>query len=161
SHTIDKHGNCTCYRKGCVSPGEHPANFRGLAEATTNERQLRLLWSEFPNANVGVRTGVESQIAVLRIKIREGGEESLKELIESHAELPFTYQTQVIDEVREIYFRHPGVAVWTGNLAPGLWLLGENSFVLLPPSIHPSGNKYEWIDEYQLEPMPSWLMEEA
>ena len=60
------------------------------------------------------------------------------------------------------YFRHPGGEI--GNKAgmlPGLDLRGNGGYVVLPPSVHPSGNAYEWTispDDMPLADPPAWLM---
>jgi hypothetical protein len=46
------------------------------------------------------------------------------------------------------------------NLAPGLDLKAEGSFVVAPPSIHPDGHRYRWLPRlgprFDLPPLPEW-----
>ena len=62
-----------------------------------------------------------------------------------------------------LYFKLNGHAVRNsaGLLGPGLDVRGDGGYVLLPPSIHPSGRAYAWsvdsTDEYA--DAPEWLYE--
>lgn len=42
---------------------------------------------------------------------------------------------------------------------PGLDIRADNAYIVAPPSMHASGNKYSWIVDEPPEPMPSWLLE--
>ena len=44
---------------------------------------------------------------------------------------------------------------------PGVDLRGEAGGVILPPSIHPNGNKYEWCDEFELPELPYELLRDG
>src|SRR5437867_3608650 len=62
-------GLCACSEgKGCGSPGKHPLAAlvpHGLSQATTDERRIRDWWTRRPNADIGIRTGRESNLVVL------------------------------------------------------------------------------------------------
>jgi hypothetical protein len=47
---------------------------------------------------------------------------------------------------------------------PGIDLRGDGGYVVAPPSIHPLGAPYEWVDhtwDEDLPDMPSWLLQLA
>ena len=60
------------------------------------------------------------------------------------------------------YFRSPeGAAIRNsaGTLGKGLDIRGEGGYVVAPPSLHPSGLLYEWMDPVQpLADLPPWLL---
>ncbi len=59
-----------------------------------------------------------------------------------------------------LYFAHSGegVHVWHWNRARAGEVRGEGGYVLAPPSMHPSGVSYQWLEEFKpLEPMPAVL----
>ncbi len=58
---------CDCRNDECGDPGKHPRNRNGLTGATTDEGQLRRWWGMWPTANVAVRTGDVSGIAVIDV----------------------------------------------------------------------------------------------
>ncbi|HLI78147.1 MAG TPA: bifunctional DNA primase/polymerase, partial [Acidobacteriaceae bacterium] len=63
------------------------------------------------------------------------------------------------------YYRHPGREVrnFAGRVQ-GLDLRGDGGYVVAPPSLHPSGRRYEWALSPQDAPpseMPAWLLEMA
>src|SRR6266545_3856914 len=49
---------CSCGQPNCAQPSEHPLTGDGLAEATTDSAQVRAWWQRYPEANVGLATGV-------------------------------------------------------------------------------------------------------
>jgi hypothetical protein len=60
------------------------------------------------------------------------------------------------------YFRYPEDALIrnsAGKLGPGLDIRGDGGYVLVPPSVHPSGADYQWMHEVAVAPAPDWLVE--
>lgn len=62
-HHPVKPGVCSC-RKGpkCKSAGKHPRINKWQNQATTDEEQIRIWWTKWPNANIGVLLGQRSGI---------------------------------------------------------------------------------------------------
>jgi Bifunctional DNA primase/polymerase, N-terminal len=59
-----------------------------------------------------------------------------------------------------LYFAHSGegVHVWHWNASRAGEVRGEGGYVLAPPSMHPSGVSYQWLEGFKpLEPMPAVL----
>ena len=54
-HTI-RDGCCTCSDADCGSPGKHPRTRNGLKDATLGPDQIERWWSQWPDANIGLRT---------------------------------------------------------------------------------------------------------
>lgn len=65
------------------------------------------------------------------------------------------------------YFRYPLMGVIHNSakqIHEKMDIRGEGGYVVAPPSLHPSGNLYEWFDlcspdEIELEEIPKWLYE--
>jgi len=60
---------------------------------------------------------------------------------------------------RHLFFTPNGKPVKnsTGKLGPHLDVRGTGGYVVLPPSIHESGKKYQWGNHFKPEPLPEWL----
>jgi len=60
------------------------------------------------------------------------------------------------------YSRHPGGKVPNAvGILPGVDVRGDGGFLYAPPSQHPSGGTYEWLEPlvppHELPPMPEWV----
>lgn len=125
-------------------------------------------WFErWPDANVGIVTGLVSGLVVLDIDARHGGAQSLAGLETEHGPLPPTIALATGGGGRHLYFSHPGGVVHNKvGLAPGIDVRGDGGCVVAPPSLHPSGRRYAWEPgsapgEGRLAPMPPWLSQLA
>ena len=75
-HTVLS-GACSCSKgKDCKSIGKHPRTQKGLKEASADKDLVQRWWAKWPNANVGILTGPESNLAVLDVDPRHGSMES-------------------------------------------------------------------------------------
>ncbi|MFP5327746.1 MAG: bifunctional DNA primase/polymerase [Acidimicrobiia bacterium] len=155
---------CTCGMPDCTSPGKHPRVRNGLHAATTDEAQVRRWWDRWPRANVGITTGEQSGLVVVDVDPRHGGAESLDRLVSTHGR--FFDDTKTVHTGGggwHFYFRHPGGLVRndTGRrLGPGIDVRGDGGYVLAPPSLHSSGNRYELGERRrEVAPLPDWLVD--
>jgi len=162
-HTPTQDG-CSC-RKDCGRVGKHPRTKNGLLDATTDEATIRRLWKQWPDANVAIRTGAVSGLAVLDDDIYKGGDISLHELEQSYSPLPETVLSLTGGGGEQHFFEHPGTHVKNGveTLGDGLDIRGDGGYVIAPPSLHVSGKRYCWEvvhepDDTPLAPMPDWLL---
>jgi hypothetical protein len=161
---VARRAACTCGMPDCGSPGKHPRVRNGLNAATTDELQVRRWWGRWPHANVGIRTGAESGLVVVDVDPAHGGAESLDRLVSVHGRFfDGTRTVRTGGGGWHFYFRHPGELVRndTGRrLGPGIDVRGDGGYVLAPPSLHSTGNRYE-LDEPRREvaALPEWLVE--
>src|SRR5947209_3864234 len=58
---------CSCRKINCQSIGKHPRTLNGLKDATTEEAKIRKWWGQWPDANIGIVTGAESNIVTLDV----------------------------------------------------------------------------------------------
>jgi hypothetical protein len=127
-------------------------------------RKAIMEWfSRWPNANLSVVTGEISKIVVLDIDPKNGGEKSLAAIEARHGTLPETVEAITGGGGRHYYFRHPGRETRNrAGLAPGIDLRGDGGSIIVPPSIHPSGNPYRWKEDHapgeiDIAPLPVWI----
>lgn len=138
---------------------------RWADEATTDYAKIERWWTNTPEANIGMVTGAKSGLVVLDVDKGHGGMESLMALQVEHGRLPDTWETITGGGGRHILFKHPGVPIHNsaGKLGPGLDIRGDGGYIVVPPSIHPSGNVYTFDDtckpgKCELAAMPNWLV---
>jgi len=122
-------------------------------------------WFErWPDANIGIVTGMISGIIVLDIDPRHGGDDSLAAWQTRHGVLPPTVEATTGGGGRHLYFSTGGTAVLSMTaVAKGIDVRAEGGLVVAPPSRHPSRNLYRWRagrapGEIALAPLPNWLM---
>lgn len=123
-----------------------------------SEEQIRRWWGENPAYNIGVVTGGVSGLVVLDLDGPEG-RESVKAF-----DLPPT-PIAATGRGQHWYFRHPGGHVANAvKVLPGCDVKADGGYVVAPPSIHPSGARYTWLDclspnDVDPAPLPEWVLE--
>lgn len=130
-----------------IRPREkRPLTAHGLKDATCDPAQVSAWWRAEPKANVAIRTGARPDGAGLVVLDVDGaeGESSLPAL----GELAGTLEQRTgSGEGRQLFFTlaagQRGLQS-AKRLGPGLDTRGEGGYVLMPPSIHPSGGVYAW-----------------
>jgi hypothetical protein len=153
-HTPVRGAGCSCRTAGCARAGKHPRTPHGLSDATTHREQLTAWWRRWPDANVGIRTG---HLVVLDID-GPAGVLALSELEAAHAQLPTTRRAQT-RRGQHMYFHAGGhvIACSAARLAPGIDVRGNGGYIVAPPSLHSSGQRYRWINSDDVAPLPRWL----
>jgi hypothetical protein len=150
---------CSCSRgPGCDRPAKHPLVRHGVKEASTDPDRLGRWWRRWPQANVGLATGI--CFDALDIDGR-AGLAALQQL-QAAAAGPWLPGPLVATGGGgwHHWFRPTGL----GNRPPhGLahvdWR-GRGGCVLAPPSRHISGRSYRWlvsIDQAPLREVPAAL----
>ncbi|HME31681.1 MAG TPA: bifunctional DNA primase/polymerase [Terriglobales bacterium] len=164
-HVVPLHNptgrGCSCGHADCASPAKHPRTVHGLKDASHNPATIRQWWAQWKDANVGITTGPESGIIVLDVDGKQG-EESLVELERRYGALPDTFTVRTGGGGLHSYFTHPpglDVRNSASKIAPGLDVRGAGGYVVAPPSLHSSGQRYE-VNESAIPPVPcpEWLL---
>ena len=139
-HTPDPAGRCSCGRGArCASPGKHPRLRHGLTDASTDPRKIEMWWTRWPTANIGLRTGIEMDVA--DIDSAEGWH-GLAHLLGGG--LPAGPRVRTGGGGWHLWFGPLGF----GNrvrLLPGLDWRGIRGYVVAPPSRHATGGDYRWV----------------
>jgi hypothetical protein len=137
-HTPAENG-CSCGRPGCERPGKHPRLRHGLTDASTDERQLEIWWTRWPDAGIGLRTGVAMDVADID---STAGWHGLRQLL--GGAMPVGPQVRTGGGGWHLWFQTTGY----GNrvrLIPGVDWRGSGGYVVAPPSRHASGGDYRWL----------------
>jgi hypothetical protein len=136
--------------------------WQGYQQERPTPPEIGRWWARWPDANVGVVTGALSRLVVLDVDPRHGGDDSLRQWVRSHDQLPRTVEARSGGGGRHLYFAHPGGIVHNRvDLMPGLDVRGDGGLIVAPPSVHPNGNRYVWVigpDECDLAALPEELL---
>lgn len=152
--------SCSCGNPKCKSKGKHPAIKGWRTAATRDPQEIVTYWRKHPDYNIGLPTGAINNFDILDEDPKNGGEESLEELIEEYGPLPDTITTKTGSGGKHFYFQHsPGLKNNnTGKIKSGIDFKTNGGYVIAPPSMHISGIRYQWITPIpELSPPPSWL----
>jgi len=124
-------------------------------------------FSSWPAAGIAVVTGSISNIVVVDIDPRHGGDESIERFEQQHGRLPVTVECRSGGGGRHLYFAHPATFVRNKvGFAPGVDLRGDGGYVVAPPSVHTSGVGYAWKEDCRpestnLATLPGWFLSQA
>jgi hypothetical protein len=149
--------SCTCSSPNCSSPAKHPRTAHGLKDATDELSQVGSWWKRWPQANVGLVTGLGFD--ALDIDGPDGWE-SLARAVEAHGCLPSGPCSMTPGGGAHYLFQATGLGCRIGFRASLDWK-GKGGYIVAPPSVHSSGGLYEWALEPEstpLEPAPAWLV---
>lgn len=151
---------CSCAaRQACGSPGKHPRVPHGLHDATTDPERIYAWWRRWPTANVGIVTGAASGLLVVDVDLPDGPA-SLRRLAADHRVLPATCEQRTGSGGRQLLLAHPGEEVRNRTaLLPGIDVRGDGGYIVVPPSLHPSGLLYRWTGRRPPAPAPRWLLD--
>jgi hypothetical protein len=143
---------CSCSRgPACDRPAKHPLVRHGIHDATTSPAQLERWWQRWPQANLGLATGIifdaldvdsPTGLAALRQLARAANLQLSGPLVATGG------------GGWHYWFRPTGL----GNRPPrGLdhvdWR-GRGGCVLAPPRRHASGRTYRWLRGLDQAPLP-------
>src|SRR5262249_39116947 len=128
----------------CLPRDKRPATPNGVKSATTDLDTIRRWWQHDAQFNVAIATGTASGIFAVDVDGVDAEAEPRRRAL-PHGAPPPTVQVTP-GRGRHVYFRMPTTDIRnpTGKLGPGLDIRATGGYVLAPPSIHPTGRRYEW-----------------
>lgn len=131
--------------------------------ATADREAVARWWRQEPRANIGLACGVA--FFVLDIDADKGGHETLGDLEERHGELPDTVTSWTGSGGMHLLFKPDArVKNWSNRGGPGIDTRSTGGYIVAPPSIHPSGRAYRWLDDFApgeraIAEAPAWLLD--
>jgi len=154
---------CSCGNHECDNIGKHPlgpAAPHGLDDATQEPLAIVSWWRRWPLANIGLPCGGNG-LAVLDVDPRNDGTTSLGRLERVVGVLPGTICQVTGSGGCHLVYAHPGHKVKSNSAAfgddmPGLDVKGDGGYVVVAPSLHASGERYEWIGDDYTSPAAAW-----
>ncbi|HEV7844302.1 MAG TPA: bifunctional DNA primase/polymerase, partial [Pyrinomonadaceae bacterium] len=145
-----------------VKADKSPYTPNGFKDATRDTATVGEMWRRTPEAGIGVPTGEASGWLVLDIDPRHGGDVSLTSLIEEHGDGWLeTMQARTGGGGHHIIFAFPqgsNIRNSAGRLGEGIDVRGEGGYIIVAPSLHASGRRYEWLNDLKPTEPPEWLI---
>ncbi len=153
-------GRCGCGRgHKDKAIGKVPLTDHGLKDCTQTQLGVKEYWAKYPQANIGI---VTDGLIVLDFDAGHGGLDSKNELEAKYGPLPRTRKHRTGGGGQHWLYRAPnGVVVRnTTGLAgyQGIDTRANGGYIVAPPSLHPSGNRYEVLDDCDITLAPEWLV---
>jgi hypothetical protein len=141
----------------CCPRSKLPAFRGGFKNGTSNPALIRRWWLARSDYNVGVATGAPSCVWILDVDGNDGAT-SLAKLEAAHAPLPETLISATADGCH-FWFRYTSPIPCSADdrVGRGLHVRGDLGYVLAPPSTHPAGPVYCWLNKKSPAPAPDWL----
>lgn len=141
-----------------------PLTPHGLKDATNNIDVVRQWWAKWPEANIGLNCGKSGMVVVDLDKHGElDGLEEWENLQASTGLHVATSTSLTGGGGRHLIFKAPqGVSIKNsaGKLSPGIDIRADGGYIVLPPSIHPSGKPYAWEETTTtIETLPAPIIE--
>jgi hypothetical protein len=143
-----RYGNkCACDDPGCKNQGKHPIGHlvpNGFKDATTDDKTITRWWQEYPDAGIGMPTGIASGMIVIDIDSKNGKDGTLAlRKLQNLGPLPETRTALTASGGKHLYFDDPGgIRCSTDKLGVGLDVRADGGYVVLPPS---HDGLYEWM----------------
>ncbi len=154
---------CSCGKCGTlgtpseknICKGKHPL------VAFSEWKNTESFGARWESYGIGIHTG-KSYCWVLDVD-GDAGFAELKQLTDKHGELPETRCVKTGGGGRHYYFAAWVDKVCSGFLTDNIHIKGNvgNAYVVVPPTLHHSGNKYEYINRRSPVDAPDWLLKMA
>ena len=147
----------------CSEPktlGKTPlVRWRGYQSQLPEEDDVRFWWRKWPQANIGLATGELAGVLVLDADGTDARKECLKR---GGLDQTPTVWTGKIGGAH-FHLAYPGGDVRNfARKLPGTDMRAQGGYVLMPPSVHATGNEYRWADGTEhlaRASVPTWLTE--
>jgi len=127
--------------------------WKRFIDQAPDETQIYDWFRIFPDANIAALMGRASgNVLAIDVDFRNGGEESMKNL-----ELPATFTSRTGGGGYHFLYRSQATFQKKIGIFPGIDLIADGGYCVMPPSLHYSGSRYEIHQDLAIGPAPGWL----
>lgn len=127
---------------------KEPLTAHGVHDASCDPAVVGAWWREWPEANIGLNVHL-SGLVVVDLDPAKGGCAAWERVCGEHRLQPYvTLRSRTGSGGMHLVYRAPlGVTIRnsSGKLGEGIDVRGRGGYIVLPPSLHPNGNTYQWI----------------
>lgn len=143
----------------CSHASKNPLTEHGFQDASNDPDKVVAWWTKYPHALIGMPTGRITDVVVIDTD-NARGEEELRLLCEqADQKWPATRVVRT-SRGRHFYFKYPGkieIGCSDRNLPDDVDVRGNGGYVIIPPSPHPNGGRYELVENLPIAELPLWL----
>ncbi|WP_433577538.1 bifunctional DNA primase/polymerase [Nocardia brasiliensis] len=129
--------------------GKAPVTEHGKDDATTDPDVIRAWWDRNPLCNIGIRP--QPGVVVLDVDPRSDGS------LEALGAIPPTWTAATGGGGWHVWFRHSGKARGRLDGVAGVDIKTNTGYLVAPPSVHPSGGVYRWVNRARVARLPDHL----
>jgi len=151
----------------CGNKGKHPRTDRkiglqnGLKIASTDPEKIKVWWGRYPAANLGGR-----MLGKLGIDVdpKHGGNAAIHDLCEKYGQewLDGAWRNAsgsggdhfIFDNKTGVPFQNSA-----SRIGPGIDTRGDEGYLVMPPSLHVSGQRYAVISPSEFPPVPQFIID--
>lgn len=145
---------CSCSKaERCGTIGKHPRTLNGLSDATSDPAKITQWWTMFPDANIG---GLPASAGLIAFDL--DSDQALTSARDLGLFAEPTYEVKTGNGTHRYYRSEP---LESGAAINGIVVRSARGYVLLPPSLHASGRRYEVSDASDPIPLPARALEAA
>lgn len=130
---------------------KQPAIAGGFKEATLDGRKIKKYWNANPRANIGIATGKPSGgLLVIDIDVHDGTNKAIewcKRWEQKNELLPETRVAKTGSGGYHYYYEVDREIRISSNPDIGVDIRCDGGYIVAPPSIHPNGNSYQFIND--------------
>ena len=152
AHSVDMStGMCSCGKTDCPCPGKHPVGrWTEYQDRLPTKREVTLWFSRL-DCNIGMVTGGISKIVVVDIDGEEGISSAKKLKLDS------TLSVRTGGGGVHLYYSSSESVSSKVRALKGIDIRADGGYVIMPPSLHKSGNRYRWSASERLSSFDSGL----
>tara|TARA_X000001388_G_scaffold4147_1_gene2876 strand:- start:135 stop:731 length:597 start_codon:yes stop_codon:yes gene_type:complete len=115
----------------------------GVHSASSDEATIRKWWTTRPDASIGLACGKPSGVVALDLDLRHGGPEFFAAAVDDNSPLPDNiYESHTGGGGIHYLFAYNNERSY--HITPGVEIISNGHYIILPPSMHQSGKRYEW-----------------
>jgi hypothetical protein len=146
----------------CSTADKSPLTPNGFYDASTDPATIKRWWAKDQGAAIGIPTGEKSGWVVIdkddyKASFDQAGWYSIQE---QSGGMPETLTQRTGGRGTQYIFQHPGTPVKCKNgLITGLDIKGDGGYIIVWPSLHPSGNRYKLVKDVPPAPLPAPLLD--
>lgn len=146
----------------CNSANKRPLTEHGFEDASVDPETIQAWWARWPNAMIGMPTGERTGFWALDVDdptLFEG---------QRTVDFPTTRRCDTGKGYHLLFRFDPSAPVtnaqrhpkkgWPFAELPGAEARGQGGYVIVPPSVHPSGKRYAWHDDAPVAHAPDRLV---
>jgi putative DNA primase/helicase len=149
----------------CNPRSKKPFTEHGFKDATTDQATIHDWWIRWPDAMIGMPTGMVTEMFVVDLDIKGDGLQLFADLCEQHGGVPVTWTAITPSGGRHLFFRYPQdrhIRNSAGKLGAGIDMRGQGGYVILSPSRRHDGAAYSWDisgEDVDIAQAPGWLLD--